>query len=84
MNINHKSAEIVQLGERQTEDLNVWFNPGFRKHIHFLSSCTIFFLFKLLRELVGQETENTNFSDELFISILKNYSISFVANAHTI
>ena len=64
MNINHESAEIAQLGERQTEDLNVPGSiPGFGNLFIFFHH--VYFFFKLLRELVGQETENTNTSDAL-------------------
>ena len=57
MEINHKSAETAQLGERQAEDLNVPGTiPGFGNMLIFFHHAK-FFLFRLLQELVGQETE---------------------------
>ena len=83
MKTKHKSAEIAQLGERQTEDLNVPSSiPGFGNMFIFLHHAQIFF--QALQELVGQQSEkNQHFMTHFCTSILKNYSISFVANADT-
>ena len=63
--INHKSAEIAQLGERQTEDLNVPCSiPGFGNMFIFLHHAK-FLLFRLLQELVGQQSEKSSTSDAL-------------------
>ena len=58
-------AEIAQLGERQTEDPNVPGSiPGFGNIIIFFHH-VYFFLFNILRQLLGQETKKTKTSDAL-------------------
>ena len=65
----HKSAEIAQLGERQTEDLNVPGSiPGFGNMFFFFHHEN-FFLFKLLQELVGQETKKSRHFWRTFILV---------------
>ena len=65
LNTNHKSAEIAQLGERQTEDLKIPGSiPGFGNMFIFFHDAQSFVI-QVLRQLVGQETQKTNTSDAL-------------------
>ena len=65
LNINHKSAEIAQLGERQNEDLKAHGSiPGFGNMFIFFHHAQTFVI-QVLRQLLGQETEKTNTSDAL-------------------
>ena len=78
-----KSAEIAQVGERETENLNFPGSiPGFGDIFIFFHHENLF-LFKVLQELVGQETKKPILLTHFYISILKNYSICFLANDDT-
>ena len=64
----HKSAEIAQLGERQTEDLNVPSSiPGFGNMFIFLHHAQIFF--QALQELVGQQSEKNQHFIRTFVLV---------------
>ena len=66
--INHQIAEIAQLGERQTEDLNVPSSiPGFGNMFIFLNPAKKFF--QALQELVGQQSEKNQHFWRTFILV---------------
>ena len=80
LNIEHKSAEIAQWGERQTEDLKVPGSiPGFGSMFIFLLTHKLL-LFKFYDNLLVKRPKKPTFLTHFYISTLKNYSISFVSN----
>ena len=77
MNINHELAEIAQLGERQTEGLNVPGSiPGFG-NIFIFFNLAFFFLFKFLRQLVGQGAKKAKTSGALLFQYFEKLFDSF-------
>ena len=61
-----------------------WFNPGFRRHVHFLSSWNIFFIQAFTRTCWSRDQKKPTLLTHFYISILKNYSIFFDANDDTL
>ena len=74
----HKSAEIAQWRSECP-----WFNPGFRRHVHFLSSWNIFFIQAFTRTCWSRDQKKPTLQTHFYISILKNYSMFFDANYDT-
>ena len=74
----HKSAEIAQWRSECP-----WFNPGFRRHVHFLSSWNIFFIQAFTRTCWSRDQKKPTLLTHFYISILKNYSIFLDANDDT-
>ena len=80
MNINHELAEIAQLGERQTVDLNVPGSiPGFGNIFIFFNLANFFFP-SFYDNLLVKKLKKQKLLTHFYFSILKNFSIPFVAN----
>ena len=80
MNINHELAEIAQLGERQTENLNVPGSiPGFGK-IFIFFNLAYFFCPSFYDNLLVKKLKKPKLLTHFYFTILKNFSIPFVAN----